>query len=541
MRLRLSTIATVTLAVGVVAVVVAPVVYLVVQALSRPDVLQHVALDPNSLQLLWRSLLLAGAVSFTSMALGTSLAWLTLRTAWPRWWRTTLTVLLCTALAVPSYVAAFGLIAATGSSGLLGGLLPEHVRAREYPFLSSWIVLVCCTYPYVLLSVRSAMMRECASLEEAAMSVGASRLRAFMTVALPRLMPSVIWGGMLAALYSLADFGAVSLLGYETLTWGIYSRYHTAFAIEEARALSLILALVTVLLIVLMRFVRPELTPVRCDVPIQPTPVRMGWWSVPSHMLMALPLALGVAVPVLASLHWLNQSDDVLALLRTTSNPAASTVMVALAAAIIIPLLALPVASMHLSRSEAGRERHVRAIVTPLTLAGFALPGIVIAIAGISLALRADAFIEWLFDLPMRNRLYQSHFVLLLAYAALFLPEAVGPLRGSAAKIHPDQLDAAGQLGGSAWSNWWRIALPQMAPGMAAGGALVFVTTAKELPATLLMAPPGFQTLATRLWGSMAEAYFAQAAAASLVLLCVCALALAALLLIERIGMRDEG
>lgn len=522
---------------AVVAVVVAPVIHLISQALAKPDVLQNVLTQPASRQLLWRSLLLSGTVAAASMALGTCLAWLTVRAGWPRWWRMTLTVLLCTALAVPSYVAAFGLVAATGAGGPLEGLLPQDMRARDMPFLSSWIVLVCCTYPYVLLSVRSAMLRECASLEEAAMSMGASRLRGFVAIALPRLMPSVIWGGMLAGLYSLADFGAVSLLGYETLTWGIYSRYHTAFALDEARALSFILAVVTVLLIVLMRFVRPELTPATSDVPMKGEPVRMGLWTFPAHLLMALPLAIGVALPVIASLHWLTQSDAVGETLRATTSPAVATIMVALAAVMIVPLLALPVASLHLANSEASQQRsRIRAIVTPLTLAGFALPGIVIAIAGIGLALRADAFIEWLFNWPMDNRLYQSHMVLLLAYAALFLPEAVGPLRGSAVKIHPDQLDAANQMGSSAFGTWLRIALPQMAPGLAAGGALVFVTTAKELPATLLMAPPEFQTLATRLWGAMAEAYFAQAAAASLVLLGIAATGLGMLLLIERIG-----
>lgn len=536
MRLRPSSVAAITLAIGVVGLVIAPVVYLIVQALSKPDVLQHVLVDPGSRQLLWRSLALAGAVAATSMALGTMLAWLTIRPAWPRWWRTTLLVLLCTALAVPSYVAAFGLIAATGSSGLLGGIMPAGFHVRDYPFLASWVVLVCCTYPYVLLSVRSAMLRECASLEEAAMCLGASRMRVFLTIALPRLAPSVIWGGMLAALYSLADFGAVSLLGYETLTWGIYSRYHTAFAIDEARALAFILAVVTVILIVMMRVVRPDLTPATSDVPMKPVPVRMRGWSVPAHVLMLIPIGVGVALPVAAAVHWLSQSDIIADNLRATANPAMATIFIALLAAMIVPLLALPVASLHLPHSDANRKARLRSIITPLTLAGFALPGIVIAIAGISLALRMDQFIEWLFNLPMQNRLYQSHLLLLLAYAALFLPEAVGPLRAGAARIHPDQLDAGRQFDGNNFSNWWRIALPQLAPGLAAGGALVFVTTAKELPATLLMAPPEFQTLATRLWGAMSEAYFAQAAASALVLLVIAAVGLALLLLLERIG-----
>jgi len=535
-RWRLSTLGIVSLAVLVVIVVISPVLFLFYQTLSKPDVVRVVLEDRTTWHLLGRSMLLASAVAVTSMALGTALAWLTIRAHWPPWARAGLTVLLCIALAVPSYVAAFGLLAATGSSGVLGWALPEWFHARDYPLLSSWAVLVCCTYPYVLLSVRSSLMRECASLEEAAMCLGASRWRAFFTIALPRIAPGMIWGGMLAALYCLADFGAVSLIGYETLTWGIYTRYHTAFALDEARSLAVLLALVTLVLIVLMRFVRPDIAPATSNVPTHSQPVHLGWWLLPALVLMGLPLFVGVALPVLAALHWLSASDALVTTLLGTTSPAISTIVMAFTAALLVPLLALPIATLHLGQQRSRSQRAMRSLLTPLTLIGFALPGMVIAIAGISLALRLDQFVEWLFNLPMESRLYQSHLLLLLAYAALFLPEAVGPLRSNAQRIHAEQFDAASQFGGSAWTTWRRIALPQLIPGLAAGGALVFVTTAKELPATLLMAPPGFRTLATQLWGTLSEAYFAQAAAAALALLVVAGLGLGIMLWVERIG-----
>jgi len=109
-------------------------------------------------------------------------------------------------------------------------------------------------------------------------------------------------------------------------------------------------------------------------------------------------------------------------------------------------------------------------------------------------------------------------------------------MRASAARVHPEQLDATSQLGPGPWSNWLHISLPQIMPGIAAGAALVFVTAAKELPATLILAPPNVETLATRLWSAMDEAMYATAAAASLLLLLIGFIGLAIVLGLERIG-----
>lgn len=521
---------------GLVLVFVAsPLVHLLVRAALEPAALQRVLRDATSWHLLGRSVLLAAIVALIAVAVGTALAWLTVRPRWPRWVRGALLVLLCAPLAVPSYVAAFGLIAATGSSGALGRCLPEAFSIRDWPLLGSWVVLVCCTCPYVILPVRSVLVRECATMEEAARNLGASGRQAFVRITLPRLVPTMAWGGMLAGLYTLSDFGAVSLMGYETLTWGIYHRYTIAFGLDEARALCLLLIALTVVLIALMWLLKPDLPDPSSAPAVEPTPVRLRWWNIPSMMLVALMLLIGLGVPLLSIAIELGSANDAGAILRGLGPHAVNTLHLSIAAAIIIPLLALPLASLHL-----GRASRTSRLLTPMTLIGFALPGIVLAIAGAGLALRADALIEWLWNLPMEHRLYQSHIVLLLAYSVLFLPEAAGPLRSGAARIHPEQLDAANQLGGSAWSTWWRIALPQLGSALIAGAALVFVTTAKELPATLVLAPLDVETLATRLWSSMEEAQLAQAAGASLLLLLIAGGGLVLALVVERLWRTER-
>jgi iron(III) transport system permease protein len=536
------------LAILVVAIVVAPVFHLFHRVLSLPETISEVLRDPVSWSLLGRSVLLAAVVAGGSIVLGTALAWLTVR---PRWGgeklgtstRLGLTVLLCSTLIMPSYVLAFGLIAATGVDGFLAKVLPADYHVRATPLLSSAIALICCTYPYVLLSVRSTLLRECGSLEEAALSMGASRFHAFRTVTLPRIAPGMIWGGMLAGLYALSDFGAVSLLNYDTLTWGIYSRYESPSLAErdEASVLCLMLASVTILFIALMRFVQPELIMPTSATAIGQSHVRLRILLIPAVLLIAAPAAVGLLLPISAVMDWLMRSDAPGELITAAGPAAITTLRYAAVAAIVVPILALPLATLHLSRGKrTGR------ILTPLTLIGFALPGLVIAIAGAGLALQADALIERfmhrfasgaiLQDQQPVAILYQSHIVVLLAYATLFLPEAAGPMRSSAARVHPEQLDAAAQLNTSTFMNWRRIALPQMMPGIAAGAALVFVTTAKELPATLILAPPNVETLATRLWSAMDEAMFATSAAAALLLLLVGAFGLAIFLLLERIG-----
>jgi iron(III) transport system permease protein len=369
------------LAAVVVFIVVAPVAHLAFSAFGAPEVLAAVLSDAGAWRLLGRSVLLAAVVSVSAMVLGTALAWFTVRAAWPTWLRLVATVLLGSALAVPSYVVAFGLIAAAAPGGVLAPLLPEGTHARQFPLVSAWIVLTSCTFPYVLLSARSALARECGSLEEAALSVGASRLRAFFRIVLPRAMPNVLWGGMLAGLYCLADFGAVALLGYETLTWGIYSRYDTAFGLDEARGLSLMLAALTLTMVALMRLVRPGLAPAPASVPLCQSPVRLGVWNVPAMALMAAPVCIGVALPVIAVLGWLTRSDEPMEAIRAMAGPAGGTIRLASVAAIAVPALALPIAALHL-RGGGGGDRAARAarafggLITPLTLLGFALPGV---------------------------------------------------------------------------------------------------------------------------------------------------------------------
>jgi iron(III) transport system permease protein len=174
---------------------------------------------------------------------------------------------------------------------------------------------------------------------------------------------------------------------------------------------------------------------------------------------------------------------------------------------------ALPVAALAIRR-----PNPVSRLLDRLTYIAFALPGIVIALALVFFGANYAPF------------LYQTLPLLVFAYAILFLPEAVGAVRTSMLQVPPNFEEAGRSLGQKPLQVFRRITLPLIRPGLAAGAGLVFLTTMKELPATLILAPYGFKTLATSVWSAVSEAYFARAAAPALILILVSSLPLAALI-----------
>lgn len=518
-------------AAAVTALALAAPVFLLGQVAAQWSVAVSVLAEPVTWRFLRYSVQLGLAVGATTMLIGLAAAWLTVRLDLPRPLRTGLTVLLCAPLIMPSYVAAFGLIVATGSRGILGPVLPDGFILRDMPFLASWIVLSSCTYPYAFLAARAALLRQCGSLEDAAVGLGASRGGAFLRVTVPRIMPSLAWGGLLAGLYCLADFGAVSMIGYESMTWAIYNRYTSALAVDEARVLAILLAIVAIAVILLMRLLRP-VPAATSSATLQPqTPVARHPLALAPLALVAAAVVFGAGLPIASSVQLtFAHSAEGLVWARTFAE-AMSTLLLAVLAAGLVVLLTFPLTSL-----EFGRDRMAARWFAPMTMIGFALPGLVVAVAAVGIALLIDQGLDWVFGLEPGRHLYQSSALLLFAYAAMFLPEAVGPMQAASNQVQPEQVDAARQLDGRSGPLWRRVLLPQLTPGIVAGAALVFVTTAKELPATLLLAPPDVETLATSIWSNMEEARLVDAARGALWLVTLCAIGLVIVFRMERRG-----
>jgi iron(III) transport system permease protein len=202
--------------------------------------------------------------------------------------------------------------------------------------------------------------------------------------------------------------------------------------------------------------------------------------------------------------------------LQILGSAAANSLIAGSATALVVAVFVLPVA--FLAVRHPGRLSHW---IERVLYGAYAVPGIVLALATV------------VFVLNVTPLLYQSLLVLVLVYAVRFLPQALGPARTSLLQVSPRLIEAARTLGQDQAGAFRTITLPLLRPGLIAGMALVFLTTVKELPITLLVAPTGFDTLATAIWGAATEGFFARAAAPAAMLMLLSAATVAVLFRME--------
>lgn len=492
-----------------------PLLYLAGRA-AFSGALADTVLRSQSLGVAGRTALLTVTVSLAATALGLPLAWLTARTDLPG--RRLLTGLLALPLAVPSYVAAFTAVTALGPRGLLFRAvepLTGWERLPEiYGFPGAFLVLTLLNYPYAYLAARARFAGMDASLREAAQVLGAGRWRRFRRVTLPLLSGALLSGGLLSALYTLSDFGAVSLLRYETFTWAIYNHYRGSLDRETAAGLALLLVFATLLVLAAVRWIESRTAPPAPGAvrPRRPKPTPLGGFRWPAFALCLAVLVPALLLPTVVCLYWWIRAPGgaaagLLPALGRTGLAAALAAGCTTAAAFPVAFLAVRF-----------RSRATAALRSACHL-GFGLPGLVVGLSLVWFSVNAAPF------------LYQTLALLVFAYAVHSLPQALGPLEASLAPLSPRLDDAARTLGAGWWRRQAAVTLPLLRPGIAAGSALVFLTTVKELPATLMLAPTGFRTLATTVWSAAENVELGRAAAAGLALL---ALSMVALLFVLR-------
>jgi iron(III) transport system permease protein len=492
-----------------------PLVYLLVRAGGAGGRAVDILTEAQTLRVFANTALLATLVTAASAAVALPLAWLTTRTDLPG--RRVWAVLTAVPLVVPTYVGGFAYVAAFGPRGMLQTLLaPLGVdRLPEiYGLPGAVLTLTLFSYPYLLLTVRGALLGMDPALEEASRSLGARPLETFRRVTLPALRPALGAGALLVALYSLSDFGAVSLLRFSSFTRVIYVQYQGAFDRTPAAVLALLLVAFTITLLVVESRFRGRARLHRSGTGRRPLPtVALGRWRWPAVGLCALVVFLALVVPVTVLGYWLSRGISAGEPLRLVWGAARNSVQASAIAALVAAAAALPVAVLsvrHRSRTTALLER--------TTYLGYALPGIVVALSLVFFGAR------W------AGPLYQTLAMLVLAYLVLFLPQAVGAIRASVLQVPPSIEEAARGLGRSGPSVLLAVTAPLVRPGVVAGAALVFLTAMKELPATLLLGPTGYPTLATTVWSATSEAFFARAAAPGLLLILLSGIPLALLL-----------
>ncbi|MEM9492371.1 MAG: iron ABC transporter permease, partial [Myxococcota bacterium] len=418
-----------------VAVLCLPLIYLVWRAWQLgAEPAQAVFGRGHTWAALGRTLLLGIGVAGLSVALAVPLAWLTHACDLPG--RRLFRVALNLPLAVPSYVSGFVVVTALAPAGVVhDALVRIGIEIEVYGPVGAFLALLY-SYPFALLAVQAALTRTDPRQWEAARSLGASPWQAFWRVIAPGLRPAMASGGLLVALYAIGDFGAVSLTRYPSLSYLIYLRYKSLFDRDEAIYLSLLLVVVAVALVAILLALRGRAgrhTTTHGSHRQWPT-IALGRWRWPALALCVAVVALGVVLPAAMVCFWLWRG---LSLGHHITLPwAESATSLGLgvgAAALITALAVVPAISQRVRASTrsgpAGAGHHL------ITHLGYALPGIVVALAMVS------------FVTQYAYPLYQTTALIVAAYAIRFFPLGVHVVGDAAARSNPGLIQAARSLG----------------------------------------------------------------------------------------------
>jgi iron(III) transport system permease protein len=482
-----------------------PLVYLILRAMGASSEVWDLLLRFHTLEILLRSVSLVVAVTAGCIAIALPLAWLTVCTDLPcrRLW----VALTSLPLVIPSFVGGYLMVVALGPKGMLQDLLETLFDVERIPeiygFPGAFLALTLLSFPYVLLPVRAALRRLDPGLEEISNGLGNGAWVTLRLVVLPQLRPSIVAGALLVALYTLSDFGAVSLLRYETFTWAIYLQFEGVADRGLAAALSLVLMGLAFGILFLEHLSRGGSQYYRSGAGQQKSrkPMALGRWRWVALAYCAAIVLFALALPLGILLYWVIRGLGAGEQVPSLWHAAWNSILVSGLTGVVAVIAALPVALCVVRY-----PGWISGLLERISYVGFALPGIVVALALVFFG----ANYVW----PV----YQTIVLLIFAYVVLFLPTALGSIRSSLLQVNPRLEEAASGLGHSQLKVLLKVTVPLVKSGLLVGGALVFLVTMKELPATLILGPIGFATLATATWSAASEAFFAQAAAPALLL-----------------------
>lgn len=504
-----------------VAVLVPLAVLMASWASVDPDTWSH--LGATILPLLMRNTFwLVFGVTIGTLLIGVPLAWLTSMCEFPG--RRVLDWALMLPFALPAYVLAFVYVGVMDFSGPvqagLRALFDLH-PAWSFEVRNTFSVIVVMTlvfYPYVYMLARVSFLGQGRSAYEAARSLGLGPWGAFVRVSLPMARPGIVAGLSLALMETLADFGAVAMFNFDTFTTAIYKAWFGFFDLQSAAQLaSILLTLVLVALVVERRFrARARFTD---DGRGGQRRIRLrGGGALGASLFGWSVLALAFFAPVAQLLVW---AHEVIGELDSRYfDLFLHTLSLGLMAGLLTVAGAFVLAYANRYHGDTSTALSVR-----IGTLGYALPGSVLAV-GVMISLtwidnRIADGVEWLIGGEVGLVLSGTVLALLMAYFARFLAVAYGPVDSGLESISPSIRDAARSLGAGQWETVRRVYLPMLRPGLLTAGLLVLVDVMKEMPATLLLRPFGWDTLAVRIYELTSEGEWERAALPAIALLVV--------------------
>ena len=483
-----------------------PLAYVTMLALSADPAVWARLWATRIPELFWNTFSLAGLVAILTLFLGVSTAWFVVRFDIPgrRIWE----IALVLPLAMPTYVLAYVYNYLLGFGGPVEHLWqslagPQARIFSPQSFAGATLVMTLDTFPFVYLLTRSALLSLNVSFEEVARTCGASRLQTMWRVTLPLLRPSIVAGLALVVLYVVSDFGAVSLLRYQTLTYAVFQQMTGRSDNTAASILSILLVVFALIFLLAERWFRNKSrfyqTTGRYRAPER---LRCGWLNA-AGILAYLAVVVGASfgMPAYLLVQW-SLSPEAQAILDSRFFGFIwNSMLLSASAATAGVVIGLPLAYLASRRPTALNLGCLQA-----AYAGYVLPGPVAALAVLVLCLK------------LAPVMYGTILLLVIAYVIHFLPAGLQSLEPALQQITPNLEEVARTMGLGVRETWRRVTLPLVRNGFIVAWVLMFLQTMKELPATLLLRPVGFDTLAIRVWLEASEEYFQLAAPAALLI-----------------------
>jgi iron(III) transport system permease protein len=436
--------------------------------------------------------------------------------------------LLILPFAVPTYISAYAYVEAMDYFGPLQGLLRQifgyqsradywfpEMRSTSGAIFVNSIVL----YPYIYVASRAAFTMQGGLLINAARMLGCTRLEALRRVVLPAVWPAIAAGGTLVLLETLNDIGASQYLGVETFTVAIFNTWLNRGSLAGAAQLALLVFVIVVAILWFERWLRNNRRFMQSNRNNRvPSNAKLsGWRAVVAPLLCALPVFAGFGIPIFILIRsaWREYSSSGLTVDIITA--AGNSILVSSLATATILLLAFAIASAHRFTKLSTTHSAVR-----LSTIGYALPGTVLVIGLLPALGLADGFINSVIKSFAGYQpgliLSGSLFAVVVAYVIRFMAIGIEQLQAGLGSISRNTDFAAHSLGCPQAKLAWKIHLPAIRPALAGAAILVFVDCLKELPATLLLRPLNFETLATSLYGHAARGSFEDGSIAALMI-----------------------
>ncbi len=466
-------------------------------------------------------------VSAGTFAIGVGAAWLVTMTRFPG--VRLLEVALVLPLAFPAYVLAYAYTFILDHPGIVQTTLRQVTgwgpRDYWFPEIRSTegaaVMLILVLYPYVYLLARAAFLQQSATAFLAARALGSNPWAAFWRVSLPMARPAIAGGVLLAVMETIADFGTVAYFGVQTFATGIYTSWFSMADRAAAAQLALCLLGFALVMAVMERIQRGKAKYYQSGKRHTTLPAEQlsGWRAVAAFTLCIIPVFFGFILPVVILVQMGLDSEQNLLSSRYVGF-VRNSLMLAGTAAVVTVCAAICVGFFQ--RLKPGRGSATAAYIARL---GYAVPGGVIAVGLIvpfaSFDNALDAWMRETFDVSTGLLVTGSIWLLVAAYMVRFLAAALSAYEGGQSTVHANMDAAARSLGQSPLGTLRRVHLPILTPSLLTALLIVFVDVMKELPATLIMRPFNFDTLAVQAYRLASDERLEGAAVPSLVILAV--------------------